>query len=376
MICSRCIMDTTVPGIWFDENGVCNFCKIHDTLEEQFPLGETGRKRLEQLIEKIKNSARGKEYDCVVGVSGGMDSTYVLYTIVSLGLKPLAVHMDNGWNTELSVHNIEKATRKLGVDLHTVVLDWEEFKDIQIAFLKASVPDVEMPTDWAIRCVLYRIASKQGLKYVVDGQCFRTGGKCPIGWNYGDGKYLKAVHEKFGKVKMKTFPNLTIWEELYYNFVKGIRFVHPLYYVEYNVEGVKKLLKKELGWKPYPAKHFESVYTRFIQSYLLPKKFNIDKRKIHFSALIRSGQMTREEALKRIKKPPFSPKKMEEDRKYVIKKLGLTQEEFERIMRLPPKSFLDYPNNFRLKRLLVKIGYKIGLLSKKHRFYTWDTIKK
>ena len=373
-LCSRCIMDTTVPGIFFDGNGECNFCKIHNLEEKRYPLDELAKKKLKDMVEKIKKDGKNKDYDCIVGVSGGTDSTYALYVINKLGLRPLAVHMDNGWNSESSVSNIKRALDKIDVDLHTVVLDWEEFKDLQIAFLKASVPDVEIPTDLVIYSVLFKVANEMGIKYVIDGQCFRTGGKCPIGWSYDDGKYVKNIHKFFGKKKMKNFPLMTVWKRLYYMFFKGIKFVSPLNHVRYDVKEVKELLKNEFEWKDYGVKHYESVYTRFIQSYLLPEKFNIDKRKIHYSALIRSEQMTREEALKKIKQPPYKKSRIEEDKNYVIKKLGLSEEEFEKIMTKPPKMFLDYPNNFKLQRFLIKFGCIIGKLPEKHKYYTWDSI--
>lgn len=375
-ICSRCIMDTTVPGIWFDDKGECNFCKIHDLEEKRYPLDELAKKKLEDMAEKIKKNGVNKDYDCIIGVSGGTDSTYVLYVINKLGLRPLAVHMDNGWNSESAVSNIKRALDKIDVDLHTVVLDWEEFKDIQIAFLKASVSDVEIPTDLAIHSTLFKVANEMGIKYIIDGQCFRTGGKCPIGWSYGGGKYVKSIHKLFGKKKMKTFPMMSIWKRLYYMFFRKIKFVSPLNHVKYDVKEVKELIKNEFGWKDYGKKHYESVYTKFIQSYLLPEKFNIDKRKVHYSALIRSNQMTREEALEKITEPLYEKNVMEEDKQYVIKKLGLIKGEFEEMVSNPPKMFLDYPNDFKTYRFLIKTGVKLGLLPEKHKYYTWDTLLK
>lgn len=373
MICSRCVMDSSVPGIFFDDSGECNFCKIHDERVRECPINQ-GQKTLESIVEKIKKEGGGRDYDCLIGVSGGIDSTYAVYLARKLGLRPLAVHMDNGWNSELSVKNIENFLKKLDVDLHTIVLDWEEFRDIQIAFLKASVPDIEVPTDLAIAAILYRTAREMGIKYVLDGQSFRTGGKCPIGWSYADGKYIRSVHKMFGKKEMKDFPNMTTMERIYYMFFKRIKFVSLLNCVEYNVEEVKELLKNDLGWREYGDKHCESVYTRFVHSTLLPKKFNIDNRRIHYSALVRSGQMTRDEAIKKLEKPMCPEEVVEDDRKYVIKKLGLTEEEFEEILSKPPKLFLDYPNNYRLVRFLVKVGCSLGMLSKKHKYYTWNTL--
>ena len=356
-ICSRCILDSNVPGITFDDRGVCNYCKIHDEIEKQHPLNETGQQKLNEIIEEIKSRGKDKKYDCILGVSGGTDSTYMLYMAKKLGLRPLAVHMDNGWNSEIAVTNIKNAITKLGIDLHTVVLDWEEFKDLQIAFLKASTPDVEIATDHAIEAVLYRVAAEEDVHYIVQGHSFRSEGKIPVLWGYGDWRYIKSVYKKFGKnKKLKNFQKLSLFDFMYYFTIKRIKEIRLLYFMDYRKEEAKKILKDELGWRDYGGKHYESIYTRFIQSYLLPRKFNIDKRKVHFSALIRSGQMTRDEAFEKIKEPPISEEQAREDREYVIKKLGLTEEEFKEILSAEPKTFLDYPTYYPvIKRLRVPI---------------------
>lgn len=224
-ICSRCILDTTVPEIKFDENGVCNYCKLHDRLEEKYTLNEEGQRKLNGLVEEIKSDGKGKKYDCIVGVSGGTDSTYTLYVVKKMVLRPLAVHLDNGWNSEIAVRNIKNAVAKLGVDLHTIVLDWEEFKDIQLSFLKASVPDAEIPTDIAILGALFKAAADEKIRYVINGHSFRTEGNSPIGWSYMDGRYVKSVQKIFGSKKLKTFTNVTIFDLLYYLILKRVRFV-------------------------------------------------------------------------------------------------------------------------------------------------------
>ena len=372
-ICKRCIMDTTAPGIWFDENGVCNFCKIHDTAQKDHPTDKDSEVKLNSLLEKIKNNGRGKKYDCIVGVSGGRDSTYTLYLTKKLGLRPLAVHCDNGWNSELSVTNIKKITEKLDVDLYTEVLDWEEFKDLQRAFLRASVPDADIPADMAINSVLFKAASKEKLKYIIWGKTL-TQGKCPIGWSYGDHdlKYIKSLHKKFGNVKMDKFPRFSITDLIYFQFFKKIKSVTLFNYIEYNKDDVTKLLKNELGWREYKEKHYENLYTIFIQSYYLPKKFKIDKRKLHYSALIRYGNMTREEALNKTKENVYPE---EELVSYVISKLDISKEEFNEIMRSPPKTFMEYSNSFWLEKLLVKTAIKMGFLEKKFSFFEWDRLK-
>ena len=362
-ICSRCVSDTTIPSIRFDERGICNFCKRHDEMEKKFPLNELGEQKLNRVIEEIKAKGKNKDYDCIVGVSGGRDSTYTLYTAVKMGLRPLAVHFDNGWNSEIAVGNIKKATTKLDVDLHTVVADWEEFKDLQKSFLRASVPDAEIPTDYVIISVLYQTAAEIGTNYILNGHSFRTEGIAPIGWTYMDGRYVKSVHKKFGKAELKSFPILSLSKLVYYVTIKRIIYVPLLQYMVYNQEQVGDILKKELDWVYYGGHHHENIYTHFFQSYLCPKKFNIDKRKLEYSALIRSGQMTREDALKEIRENPYPYDKEIVD--YTISKLGLTKEEFEEILSAKPKTFHDYPTYYpiiKASRVPIKIACKLNLL--------------
>ena len=237
-VCSRCVMDDTVKGITFDEKGKCTFCKIHDELEKKFPLNEKAPERLQQLVEKIKKDGKGKKYDCILGVSGGRDSTYTLYNAVKLGLRPLAVHFDNGWNSEIAVQNIKNATKILGVDLHTHVADWEEFKDLQRSFLFASVPDAEVPTDWVIFSVLFDEADRYNVKYIVHGHSFRTEGTTPITWTYMDGKYIQNVQKRFGKLKLKSFPNMSMSKYIYYSLIQKIQQLRILYYIPYNEKEV------------------------------------------------------------------------------------------------------------------------------------------
>lgn len=362
-VCKRCLMDDTVPGITFDENGECTFCKIHDDLERKFTMNNETPKRLQHLVDKIKHDGKGKEYDCIVGVSGGRDSTYTLYNAVKLGLRPLAVHFDNGWNSEIAVQNIENACKILNVDLHTHVADWEEFKDLQRSFLFASVPDAEVPTDWVIFSVLFAEAARYNVKYIIHGHSFRTEGTTPLTWTYMDGKYILDVHRRFGRQKLKSFPNMNLTKYAYYSIVMGIKQIRILYYIPYNENDVFKILEDELNWKNYGDKHHESKYTAFFQSYILTRKFNIDKRKLHYSAKVRNGQLTREEALKIVEQDPFTggPELIE----YCLKKLDLTYEEFEIIMNSPPKSFLDYNSYYNLVQKLkkpIKWGNKVGII--------------
>lgn len=362
-VCTRCVMDDTVKGINFDENGECTFCKIHDDLEKKFPLNEKTPKILQELVDNIKNDGKGKKYDCIVGVSGGRDSTYTLYNAVKLGLKPLAVHFDNGWNSEIAVQNIKNATDILKVDLHTHVANWEEFKDLQRSFLYASVPDAEVPTDWVIFSVLYAEAAKYNVKYIVHGHSFRTEGTTPLSWTYMDGKYVQDIQRKFGKLKLKSFPNLFLTKFIYYSLIKKIKQIRILYYFPYNEKEVLRILENELGWKNYGDKHHESKYTAFFQAYILTRKFNIDKRKLHYSAKVRNGQITREAALEIIKKDPYSGGLESLD--YCLKKLDLSYEDFDKIMNELPKSFKEYKSYYNLVQTFKKPilwGNKLGIV--------------
>lgn len=364
VICSRCILDTSVHDIKFDNNGECKYCLIHDEMEIRHPLGPNLKIELQALISKIKLQGKNKKYDCIVGVSGGRDSSFTLLTAVKLGLRPLAVHFDNGWNSEISVQNIKKACDKLHVDLYTIVADWEEFKDLQISFLKASTPDADVPTDYAIYSVLYHVAHKEGVRFILNGHSFRTEGTSPISWTYMDPLYVRSVHKRFGKIKrFKSFPHMTFLKLQYYIWVKGIKEIRLMEFIDYRKKEVDKILKQELDWKYYGGHHHENLYTKFFQSFYLPKKFNIDKRKTELSALIRSGQISREEALKEIESSPyeFDEKTVE----YAYSKLGLSKQEFEEIMNLPPKSHNDYPTYLPLIRFLrwpVKIAAKLKLI--------------
>ena len=362
-ICTRCIMDDTVPGITFDENGVCTFCKIHDELEAKYPMNEETPLKLQAIVDKIKKDGKRKKYDCIVGVSGGRDSTYTLYSAVKLGLRPLAVHFDNGWNSDLAVQNIKNACSKLNIDLYTHVADWEEFKDMQRAFLKASVPDAEVPTDWVIFSVLFKLAAHEGVKYIVHGHSFRTEWTAPLTWTYMDGKYVNYIQKKFGTRKIKSFPVMSMYDYLFYTFVKRIRQIRLLYYITYDEKEILKLLPAEVGWQDYGGKHHESKYTGFFQSFILPRKFNIDKRKLHYSALIRSGQLDRKVALEKVQSDPYMGGT--ETFEYCLKKLDFTHDEFERIMNEPPRLFLDYKSYYPLVKLLknpIKWGNKVGII--------------
>lgn len=344
-ICTRCVMDTTDPDITFDENGVCIRCHEYDAMvKNEVHTGPEGKRKLMEMIEKIKREGEGKQYDCLIGISGGVDSTFVAYKIKEYGLRPLAVHLDNGWDSELAVNNIHKALNILGIDLHTHVINWEEFKDLQVAFLKASTPDSEIPSDHAIVTLMYQIADQLGIKYVISGRNVRTETHVAPAWSMGhfDWKYIESVHDLYGTMPLKTYPHRTADDEEKYR--KKQVWFDILNYIDYVKKDAIKIMEKQLGWQYYGGKHYESIYTRFFQGYILPVKFGYDKRKGHLSSLICSGEITREEALEELKKPTYPPTLQEEDREYVIKKLGLTDAEFEKIMNTPPKTIYDYPS--------------------------------
>ncbi|NII24097.1 N-acetyl sugar amidotransferase [Pseudoflavitalea sp. X16] len=343
--CSKCILDSTDdPQLILDANGVCNHCYYYEKEKQLLVLeGEAARQKLDQTIQLIKEHGRNKSYDCLIGLSGGVDSSFVAYLAKQYGLRPLCVHFDNGWNSELAVQNIESIVNKLGFDLYTYVIDWEEFKDLQLAYLKASVIDIEVLTDHAIYGSMFKIAKDNDIKYVLGGHNVATEGILPYHWTYNKMDYIniQAIHKKYGTRKLKSFPFL---DKKMKRFIKksGVEFVNYLNWVPYVKDEVKKTLINELGWRDYGGKHYESVWTRFYQGYILPLKFGVDKRKAHLSTLICSGQMTREQALKEVKLLPFDAEQLKIDIEFVLKKLSLTKEEFDSIMNLPIQNHREF----------------------------------
>src|SRR3954447_6803842 len=357
-VCTRCVMSDTDPDITFDAEGHCNHCT--DYLERLAGLTyspERSEPQLAAIVERIKAAGRGKEYDCVMGISGGVDSSYVGYVAKSLGLRPLAVHMDNGWDSDTAARNIKNVARTLGIDYQSVVLDWEEFRDLQLAFLRASVPEVETPTDIAIPAALHRVAAEHGVRFILAGGNYVTEGILPRAWHYDakDVRFLKAVHRRFGSGRLGTFPTFGFVKETYYKFAKGIRIVYVLNHVAYSKEDAMRKLEDELGWEYYGGKHYESTITGFVQSYVLPVKFQIDYRRATLSSQICAGEITREEALEILKRPPFDAARVPEEKVYVAKKFGITLEEMDAILAVPPRTHRDYPNNERLLELLYAV---------------------
>lgn len=340
-ICSRCTYDETVSEITFDENGVCSYCHLHDALEKQYPDGEQGQVELEKLAEEIKRSSHGKKYDCVVGVSGGCDSSFLLETTVKLGLKPLAVHFDNTWNGPIATQNIYRMVKGLNVDLETYVVDNREYDDIFRAFFISGSYSLEAPNDLGLAATLYQSASKHGLKYILEGHSFRTEGICPLGWNYMDGRYIKAVHKQFGKLPMKTYPLMTITKFLKWIIWDGIERVRPLYYKTYDKEEVKHKLASDYGWQWYGGHHLESRSCNFWIEYFVPRRTNIDLRQLSTAALVRTNQMTRHEGLELLQQDIEFPNEILD---LIKKRFDMTDREFEAAMQQPLKSWKDFPN--------------------------------
>lgn len=338
--CTRCVLDTTTSTITFDANGVCNYCHGYDETAEATVLRprEVRYAELDRIVSKIKKAGEGNEYDCIVGISGGLDSSYMAVLVKELGLRPLLVHFDNGWDSELAVKNIEQLVTKLDYNLNTYVIDWEEFKDLQIAYFKASVIDIEVPTDQLIFAILFKIAREHNIKYILEGYNFRTEYGIPGDWNF-DRKFdltnLRNIHKKFGKVKLKKFPTISENDLLLFDQIYNIQAISPINLVDYDWHEVKKMLMEKYNYTPYQYKHYESIFTRFYQGYILPKKFNIDKRLAHLSTLIRSGYISRDYALNELKNPPYPIEQQNEDKAYVIKKWDMTEAEFDEIMNKP-----------------------------------------
>ncbi len=349
-ICSRCIMDISDPEITFNDQGHCNHCQAAaGKRTTKLVMYTEGEYRLDRVVARIKDAGRGKPYDCVVGVSGGVDSTYVAYTVKQHGLRPLAVHFDNGWNSELAVQNIEQTLQRLEIPLYTHVVDWEEFRDLQLAFLRASVPDAEIPTDHAIGALLHHTAARFGVRYIISGTNVNTESILPISWTYyvSDWKYIRGIHKRFGSRPLRSYPSSSMARYIWHILGRRIHTISLLNSIPYDKAAAVAVLERELGWRNYGGKHHESIYTRFFQSYILPRKFNIDKRRAHYSSLIMSGQMTREEAIVAMEQPIADPRLLAEDRTYVVKKLNISDDDFESIMHAPVRSYRDYDNDSR-----------------------------
>lgn len=346
-------MDTTDPDIAFDAQGTCNHCHEAAALTARLVReGESGLRELQAIADRIHSDGKGRKYDCVIGLSGGVDSTFVALKVKELGLRPLAVHVDNGWDSEIAVRNIEEVVQRLGIDLKTEVLDWDEFRDLQLAFLRASTPDSDIPADHAILATMYHTAREIGTRHIIWGTNVRTETHLPRAWSQGhsDWRYVRSVHRRFGtKERLRTYPHLSFMDRR--RLYLRMNNVSLLDYIDYNKAEAMQALQEKLGWRSYGGKHHENVFTRFYQGHILPRKFGFDKRKVHLSSAICAGQITRDQALEELRGEPYPLDDQRRDREYVTKKFGLRDEEFETIMRQPPKSFWDYPSYERLQQL-------------------------
>ena len=367
-ICKKTIMDSTDSNITFDKDGISDY--YHNFTKNILPnwhTDERGYKELIRVSKKIKNESKGKDFDCIIGLSGGLDSSYVAYIAVKvMGLRPLLYHVDAGWNTDKAVGNIEKIVNGLGLDLYTDVINWEEMKDLQLAFFKSQIPDLDLCQDYAFFSSLYKFARKNKIKYVITGGNFST--ECcrePTEWGAFPGidtMLVKDIHKKFGKKKLKTFPLIDILVyKIYYRYVLGMKVFKPLNLVPYIKKDAEILLKEKFGWESFPHKHHESRFTRFFEDYWLPRKFGFDRRKAHFSSLILTNQMTREEALNRISKPELSEDFLKKEFKYIAEKLDITVNQLQEIFEGENKTFHDYKNKIKIVKLGTKILTMLGI---------------
>lgn len=371
--CVRTIMDTTDPDIWFDENGVSSHALRFDSdLSLELEKAQSGERlaELNDLVAMIKKSGEGKPYDCIIGISGGVDSSYLALQAVKLGLRPLAVHFDSGWNSELAVDNIHNLVTKLGLDLYTHVVDWREMKDLQLSFFKASLANCDTPTDHAFTWVAYTQATKYGIKYILSGANLASESVLPSAWGYdsSDAKHLKAVQKRFGTVKLKTYPLMGLFKRHYwYPYVRRIQTVPLLNYMPYFYKEAKRAITEELGWRDYGGKHYESVFTRYFQGYYLPHKFGYDKRLAHYSSLILSHQMTRAEALALMETSNYPEDLRTQDHEFIAKKLGVSIGELEKICARPPVDYSEYPNAQASSRRFGVFTAAVGAVLRKLR---------
>ena len=367
IICSNCVMDTTDTKITFDKCGICDHCTtFYRDIQPNWHTDEYGRKQLEVELERIRIDGKGRDFDCIIGMSGGIDSSYLTHLAkCELNLRPLVFHVDAGWNSQIAVNNIERMVDGLGLDLYTEVIDWSEMRDLQVAFFRSGVPHVDAPQDHAFFATMYRFAEEHNIKYILTGANYST--ECvrnPIEWMYyqSDSIQLRDIHARFGQHPLKRFPITSILRhKIYLPLVKRIRVARPLNYLPYTKVEAVELLEKDYGWQPYPQKHFESRFTRFYESYWLYKRFGYDTRKVQFSSLILTGQMTREEALEKLRYPPYDEEIIQHDLEFIATKLALTVEELNSYMDLPHKTYRDYRSQESIYSLGASVMRLLGM---------------
>ena len=365
--CTNCVMDTTDSRITFDEKGVCDHCNTFYTdIEPFWHTDEKGHNELKSIVEKIKKDGQGKEFDCLMGMSGGIDSSYLLYKMVTdYGLRPLVFHVDAGWNSQIAVNNIERLVDGLGLDLYTEVINWEEIKDLQLAFFKSGVSHVDTPQDHSFFATMYKFASKHKIKTILTGGNYST--ECvrnPLEWMYyqSDSIQLRDIHKKHGTIPLKDYPVTNIlWHKVYLPYVKGIKLIRPLDYFPYDKDAAMQELVDKFGYQKYPQKHFESRFTRFYESYWLPEKFGFDTRKVQYSSLILTNQMTREEALEKLKSPAYDPATIDNDFEYIATKLGISVEELRSYFNAPNKTHNDYKSQEGIYNIGAKVMRMLGI---------------
>lgn len=361
-ICTRCIMDTSDTDIVFDDDGVCNHCKNYaKKVENELLTADIRDQKLESLVAEIKSKGKSQKYDCIIGISGGVDSSYVALLAKDLGMRALLVHLDNGWNSEVAVKNIKNIAQNTGFDLYTYVIDWNEFRDVQLSLFKASVVDIELATDHAIKAVLFKLAAKFGVKYMLNGGNVVTEAIMPVSWRHTkvDKSNLVDIHRKFGTVRLRSYPTAGIIKQQIYKLFYKIQNIKTLNYVEFDREKVIARLKNELGWQEYGGKHHESVFTRFYQAYILPKKFNIDKRRCHYSNLICAGQLCRDKAIAAMSEPVYNEKLLKTDLEFVLKKLKFSKEKFEEYINAPKVCHYEYKSDEQMIEKLLKVRRKV-----------------
>ena len=372
-ICSKTIIDTSDPSVTFDKDSISDhYFDFINHVKPNWQTDEKGQKQLSKLVDKIKSKGKSNEYDCILGLSGGLDSSYMLHIAVKeLGLRPLVFHVDGGWNSEIAVHNINVMIEKLGLDLYTEVINWEEMKDFQLAFFKSGVPHLDIPQDHAFIATLYHFANKYKIKYILNGGNLST--ECvqyPMEWFYygTDMIHIRDIINKFGTIPMKTYPFSSIFfHKIYLRYIKGVKVIKPLNFMPFIKKDAINLLETEYGWKSYPQKHFESRFTKFYESYWLPERFNFDTRRVQFSSLILTDQMTRDEALVKIKQPAYNPDTIKDEFKYIANKLGITEQELEYYFNMPKHFYWDYANSSMIFNIGAKLLKFLGIEKVKKR---------
>lgn len=355
-ICTRCVMDTSDEDIVFDEQGICNHCTAA-LMERKAVAYKKGQSEvlLEGILKKIKAKGRKARYDCLVGVSGGLDSSYVAHLAIKMGLRPLLLHIDNGWDSEIAVRNIRNLITALNVDYVSEVIDWESFRQVQLGFLKSSSVDLEMPTDIAILAATYKVAAREGINYIISGSNFS--GECilPLTWGYHvsrDMAYYRHIVNRYSTGKLRRIPVVNIWKEIVYKFVHNIKTIYLLNYIDYNKEAIRTDLKELYNWESYAGKHHESRITAFWQGYVMPSKYNMDYRRATYSSQICAGQMSRATAIELLAAPPYGNASVAEQTKYISKKFGISVNEMDRYLSLPPKTYKDFPNQYKMIRFI------------------------